>query len=296
MEDRKAAGYVKLWRKTLESQVFLKKPAEWFKLWFYLVASAEWLDGEMPRGSLKTSYGILADDCGVTVDTVKNFIGWAKMAKMLSTQKKKLGTPTKNRTNSRLKAPTKARYETVIYILNYEKYQDKQELKLEQKPLQKIDQVHSQKPALFLYKKSIKKEYIATGVAHPGDKLEKKKRKDVELVEAFFEAKGWEMNSQVFRRYLRASKELLLACNDDIGLAKEKLTKVKRWADLKQLDWSLETVIKRWFELDNDTPRPKQAYIDGCKAYQNPRGDWMVINHDGTHLKWVGPLDKIEYA
>lgn len=117
-----------------------------------------------------------------------------------------------------------------------------------------------------------------------------------ELVEYFFSLKEWPMNNGIAKRYLRASKDLLQACDGNVDLAKEKILKVKEWAGLKVLDWSLETVLKRWFELDSEVGASKRAYIDGDPAYQNANGDWMVILKDGRHVKWVGSLTEIKYV
>jgi hypothetical protein len=118
-----------------------------------------------------------------------------------------------------------------------------------------------------------------------------------EVVQHFFDLKGWKAEGPEFRRYLRAGKDLLEVCGGDVALAREKLGKVRDWADRKELSWSLETVLKRWHEIDApERPERKRATIDGDRAYLNERGDWMIIPRDGgPHLLYAGPLSAIRY-
>lgn len=39
----------------------------------------------------------------------------------------------------------------------------------------------------------------------------------------------------------------------------------------------------------------KRAFIEGCPAYKDPIGNWMVINPNGERRTWVGPMDKLEW-
>ena len=139
-------------------------------------------------------------------------------------------------------------------------------------------------------------EPIAPDVALGKEKKQREKQPHYELIEFFFQQKGWEMNPALARRWFRASREVLQACEEDLSLAKEKLLKVKVWADVKVLDWTLETILKRWQQLDEVTATaPKKPYIEGCPAYRKG-DDWYVINKDGSHVKWIGSLREIKYA
>jgi len=122
-----------------------------------------------------------------------------------------------------------------------------------------------------------------------------------EVVQYFFDVKKWPVEGPEFRRYLRAGKDLLAVCKGDVALAKAKIDQIREWAGHKELSWSLDTVIKRWHELDattasDPTPRMK-ATIEGESAYQNKRGDWMIVpRNGGPHVKWEGSLNAIQYA
>ena len=50
-------------------------------------------------------------------------------------------------------------------------------------------------------------------------------------------------------RYFKTAKELLVLANDDLLVAKEKLDKLKEWAEGNGLEYEMETCIKRWIEL-----------------------------------------------
>lgn len=121
-----------------------------------------------------------------------------------------------------------------------------------------------------------------------------------ELVLYFFELKGWiyvkgEKSSQkVFHRFLRPAKELLELCNDNLDEAKFCLKKVADWAKSRKLDWSIETVFKKWYEIDSLRELEKKPYVDGNRAYQY-LGKWYLIMPNGEKKEYVGDLGKVIY-
>lgn len=78
-----------LWaRKTLESQIFLEKPAEWFKIFFCLVQLANHKqNGRFKRGEVLISYAEIAHWTNATKNQIDSFIRWAKEQRMCSTRK-----------------------------------------------------------------------------------------------------------------------------------------------------------------------------------------------------------------
>jgi hypothetical protein len=122
-ENELIEGGYQLWaRNTLESAVFVDKPAEWFKLWFFLVMRVHWSDDKkLPRGSIHLRYDWIEDNLRLSKSTIDHFMRWAKGQRMLATAKATRGM--------------------VITLLNYAKYQDpgnyksdsKSELKATQK-------------------------------------------------------------------------------------------------------------------------------------------------------------------
>ena len=63
----------------------------------------------------------------------------------------------------------------------------------------------------------------------------------------------------LFRRSTREVNELIKMSGDDATLAQKKIVEISSWAKLKGLDWSLSTIIKRWFS-DNTIKVLPQTY------------------------------------
>lgn len=92
-------------RKTLDSNIFYNKPAEWFKIWFYIVSKVNHKDNkQFKRGQCLLKYEWIEEKCSVSKNQVDHFIRWAKSATQIATQKTTQGF--------------------IITVLNYNKYQD----------------------------------------------------------------------------------------------------------------------------------------------------------------------------
>jgi len=115
----KPGGYTKWSRKTIESDVFYWKPAEWFKIWFYIVNSVNYQDNNLfKKGEQFLKRDKIAKETRTSVNQVTEFVRWAKKEKMLTTRKTTRGM--------------------VIKVLNYAKYQDHSTyLKTTHKPISK---------------------------------------------------------------------------------------------------------------------------------------------------------------
>lgn len=78
------------------------------------------------------------------------------------------------------------------------------------------------------------------------------------IVNNFFELKGiankessfYVQNNIVYSRYLRPAKQLLELTDGNLDSAKIALKKVAKWADKNGLSWEIETVLKKYLELD----------------------------------------------
>lgn len=91
-------------RKTLESDIFFWKPDKWFKIWFFLVQTANHLDGKhLKRGECLTSFSEIIENTGASRDQVDKMLRWAKQATMIATRKTTRGM--------------------VITLLKYDQYQ-----------------------------------------------------------------------------------------------------------------------------------------------------------------------------
>ena len=176
------------------------------------------------------------------------------------------------------------------------------------KPTQYIEQ----KQMLLIKENGAYTEFVNEPVTKPTHRLGKVRiGKDIntktntatqEIVNYFFELKGWgnkekdfySENKIVYARYVRPAKELLELCEQNVSDAKECLNKVSIWAKSRDLDWSIETVFKKWYELDFLKPKEKKPHFDGCRIFQKTIGGkwWIVRNGE---IKELGrPLKKEE--
>jgi phage replication O-like protein O len=120
------------------------------------------------------------------------------------------------------------------------------------------------------------------------------------IVDYFFELKGFGKDNhppRIYGSYVKPAKDLLELCDGSIESAKNKLKKIANWANACQIDWSLETVFKRWHEIDGleqQIEKRKKPFIDGDRAYQK-NGSWFIITKSGEHRKYIGDLSKLTY-
>jgi DNA-binding PadR family transcriptional regulator len=123
------------------------------------------------------------------------------------------------------------------------------------------------------------------------------------IVNHFFTLKGWKdfkkedfkkMNI-IYSRYTKPAKDLLELCDGDTTSACGKLTILANWANSQGIDYGIETVIKKWFDIEKlpeQQEKSKKAFIDGDRAYEK-NGDWYVIISTGEHKKYSGSLEKL---
>lgn len=97
------SGYILLSRTLTESEIF-HKPAEWLKVWIYILQKVNFKDAYFERGENFFNMQDIARDCGVSYNSVNKFLVWARKNEMLATRKTTRGV--------------------VIKVLGYAKYQD----------------------------------------------------------------------------------------------------------------------------------------------------------------------------
>ena len=107
--EEKILGGATLWaRQTLESEIFCKKHAEWFKIWFYIVNKVNHIETkDFKRGQGFFNYEWIAESCDTSKMRIDHCIRWLKVTKQIATQK----------------ATQKATRGLVITVLNYDTYQ-----------------------------------------------------------------------------------------------------------------------------------------------------------------------------
>jgi len=77
------------------------------------------------------------------------------------------------------------------------------------------------------------------------------------LVDHFFTLKGWANKPREFYierkinygRFCKEAKGLLELCDNNLEVAKNKISRIKLWADDNKLDWIISTATKRFLEI-----------------------------------------------
>ncbi|MCK4781450.1 hypothetical protein KAS79_00795 [Candidatus Parcubacteria bacterium] len=179
-----------------------------------------------------------------------------------------------------------------------------------------------EKEASFIYKKkglkglkeisgvgeSIAKkieEYFKKGKIEYYEKL-KQETAIRQIVTHYFETKGLSLKELkrdakkqkiIYSRFTKPAKQLLeLAGSTE--KAKKAITKVAEWAKSRNLDYAIETVFKKWLELDRLKPKEvvKKPYYDGDPmVWSETKKKWYVINKYSEWLEFADKESKIEW-
>jgi len=103
-------GFFLFARQMIESDIFKKKPDKWLKIWLYILATVNHKDlPDFPRGKQFFTYNQIMYNTGATPDQVKHCLEFLKMRHSIATQKATRGM--------------------VIEVINYNKYQNKDNYK-----------------------------------------------------------------------------------------------------------------------------------------------------------------------
>lgn len=173
----------------------------------------------------------------------------------------------------------------------------------------------------YLKKKDLKKQVIDShkkGVAdflhYAGNKeifLQKEPKKEKEndiqkIVNFYFQTKGFSLeeikkNARkekiIYSRYTRPAKDLLHLAGS-VEEAKKAITKVAAWASSRNLDYAIETVFKKWPEINKLKPKEKKQtpYFRGNPmVWSKNKKKWFVIDNQGEWLEFAGDEKEIEW-
>ena len=101
----------------------------------------------------------------------------------------------------------------------------------------------------------------------------------------------------IYSRFTRPAKQLLeLAGN--VAKAKKAITTVSKWAKSRNLDYAIETVFKKWLELDRLKPKEivkKPFYRNDPMVWSQAKRKWYVIDKDGKWLEFAGKKSEIKW-
>ena len=101
----------------------------------------------------------------------------------------------------------------------------------------------------------------------------------------------------IYSRFTKPAKQLL-ELSGSLEKAKEAITKVAEWANSRDLDYAIETVFKKWLELDRLKPKEivKKPYFQGNPmVWSEAKRKWYVISPEGEWLEFVGKESDIEW-
>src|SRR3989338_931405 len=141
------------------------------------------------------------------------------------------------------------------------------------------------------------KEYLETGEIKDYDEL-KKETAIQQIVTYFFETKGVNLDELkksaknkkiVYSRFTKPAKQLLELAGS-VEKAKEAITKVAEWAKSRNLDYAIETVFKKWLELDRLKPKEvvkKPFYHGDPMVWSETKKKWYVISPESGWLEYV---------
>jgi len=125
------------------------------------------------------------------------------------------------------------------------------------------------------------------------------------IIAHFFQTKGLGLQELkenakkrkiIYSRYTKPAKQLLeLAGN--IEKAKSAIDTVAAWANSRKLDYTIETVFKKWLELDRLKPKEivKKPFYKGLPMiWSDTKKKWFVIK-DGEWLEFADKESTMEW-
>ncbi len=127
-----------------------------------------------------------------------------------------------------------------------------------------------------------------------------------QVVTHYFKTKGVELDELkksarkrkiVYSRYTKPAKDLLELAGS-VQKAKQAINIVAEWANSRDLDYTIETVFKKWLELGRLKPKEivkKPFYDNYPMVWSEIKKKWYVINNDGEWLEFAGDEKKIEW-
>ena len=137
----------------------------------------------------------------------------------------------------------------------------------------------------------------------------KKQQEETEIqqvVNHFFISKGLSLEEIkksakkkkiIYSRYTRPAKQLLELAGS-VDKAKQAISIVADWANSRKLDYAIETVFKKWLELDRLKPKEivkRPFYNNQPLVWSKAKKKWYLVTDSGDWLEYVGEESKIEW-
>lgn len=127
-----------------------------------------------------------------------------------------------------------------------------------------------------------------------------------EVVNHYFSTKGLALEDIkedakkkkiIYSRFTRPARDLLELAGS-APKAKEAITTVAQWAQSRGLDYSIETVFKKWLELDKLKPKEivkKPFYKGDPMVWSQAKKKWYVVTKDGEWLEFADKKSTMEW-
>ncbi len=101
----------------------------------------------------------------------------------------------------------------------------------------------------------------------------------------------------IYSRYTKPAKDLLYLAGS-VEKAQEAISKVSEWAKSRNLDYAIETVFKKWPEIDKlkIKEKKKRPYFRGNPMiWSKTKNKWFVIDNGGDWLEFAGKKEEVEW-
>ena len=101
----------------------------------------------------------------------------------------------------------------------------------------------------------------------------------------------------IYSRFTKPAKQLLELAGS-VEKAKEAIDIVAQWAKSRNLDYAIETVFKKWLELDRLKPKEvvkKPFFDDKPMVWSQTHKKWYVIDDNGEWLEFAGKESDVEW-
>lgn len=138
-------------------------------------------------------------------------------------------------------------------------------------------------------------------------KTKVEKETDIQqIVNHYFYSKGLTLeeiknNAQkrkiIYSRFTKPAKQLLDLAGS-VELAENAIDRVADWAKSRKLDYAIETVFKKWLELDQLKPKEivkKPFFQDNPMIWSESKKRWYVVIEGGEWLEFDGKDSDIEW-
>jgi len=127
-----------------------------------------------------------------------------------------------------------------------------------------------------------------------------------QVVAFYFKTKGLSLDQLkqdakkrkiIYSRFTKPAKQLL-DLSGSVEKAEQAIEKVAGWANSRNLDYAIETVFKKWLELDRLKPKEivkKPFYRENPMVWSETKKKWYVVTPEGDWLEFADKEEKIEW-